>query len=108
LRDATLKFDLIFRLEFVFAYTANGAYPIIGDILKSCSWLNTTVRVTYCGVIDITANFTNVLHNYECLVINDSCYSFNNPLRRNVIKACIVATFAGLIAKNAAWAAVHI
>jgi hypothetical protein len=51
------------RLELIFAYTTDGAYPIIGDILKCCSWLDATVRITYCGVIDVTAYFTYILHN---------------------------------------------
>ena len=95
-------------LELVFAYATDGAYPIIGDILKGCSWLDATVGISYCGVIDVTANFANVLHNRKCLVINNRCYSLNNPLGRNVIQTGIVAALAGLIAKDAAGTAVEI
>lgn len=95
-------------LKLVFAYATDGAYPIIGDILKGCSWLDATVGISYCGVIDVTANFANVLHNRKCLVINNRCYSLNNPLRRNVIQTSIVAALTGLIAKDAAGAAVEI
>ena len=59
---ATLLIFLL-RLELVFAYATDGAYPIIGDILKGCSWLDATIGISYCGVIDVTAYFTNVLHN---------------------------------------------
>ena len=98
----------LLRLEFVFAYATDGAYPIIGNILKGCSWLDATVGISYCGVIDVTANFANVLHNRKCLVINNRCYSLNNPLRRNVIQTGIVAALAGLIAEDAAGAAVEV
>ena len=53
--------------ELVFAYAANRAYPIFGDILECCSWLDTTVGVSYCWVIHITADFTNILFHY-CIV----------------------------------------
>ena len=98
----------LLRLEFVFAYATDGAYPIIGNILKGCSWLDATVGISYCGVIDVTANFANVLHNRKCLVINNRKYSLNNPLGRNVIQTGIVAALAGLVAEDAAGAAVEI
>ena len=95
-------------LKLVFAYATDGAYPIIGDILKGCSWLDATVGISYCGVIDVTANFANVLHNCKCLVITNGYYSFNNLLRQNVIQTSIVAALTGLIAEDAARAAVEI
>ena len=81
---ATLLIFLL-RLEFVFANATDGAYPVIGDILKRCSWLDATIGISYCGVIDVTAYFANVLHNCNSLVINKGCYSLNNPLWRNVL-----------------------
>ena len=44
---ATL-FIFLLRLELVFAYTTDGANPIIGDILKGCSWLDATIGISYC------------------------------------------------------------
>ncbi len=44
----------------------------------------------------------------KCLVINNRCYSFNNPLGGNVIKTSIVAALAGLVAEDTAGAAVKI
>ena len=57
---------LIFWFEIILTYTTNWAYPVVRDIFKSCFWLNATVWITYCGVVDISANFTNVLHNHFC------------------------------------------
>ena len=58
---ATL-FIFLLRLELVFAYATDGANPIIGDILKGCSWLDATIGISYCGIIDVTAYFANASH----------------------------------------------
>lgn len=47
--------------EIFLAYTASGAYPILGQILESCSGLNTIVRVSFSGVIDVAAYIAFVL-----------------------------------------------
>ena len=99
---------MLLGLEIVLANTADGAYPIVGNVLEGCSRGDATVGISYCGVIDVTANFANVLHNRKCLVINNRKYSLNNPLGRNVIQTGIVAALAGLIAEDAAGAAVEI
>jgi hypothetical protein len=48
--------------EIFLAHTAEGTYPVLGEILKRCAWLNTVVRITYSGVVDIPASITYVLH----------------------------------------------
>ena len=53
-------------------------------------------------------SYDEEIHNRKCLVINNRCYSLNNPLGRNVIQTSIVAALAGLIAEDAAGAAVEI
>ena len=37
------------------------AYPIIRDIFKWSAWSDTTVRIAYCWVIDVTTWFAFVL-----------------------------------------------
>jgi hypothetical protein len=59
-------FLLLLGLEAIFAYTTDGANPIIGDILKCCSWSDSAIGIAFCWVINITANFTYVLHNSFC------------------------------------------
>ena len=56
---------LLLGFEVVLADTADGAYPIVGDVLKRCSCGDTAIGIAYCGVVDVTANFTNVLHKLE-------------------------------------------
>ena len=63
---------LLLGLEVVLADAADGAYPIVGDVLKRCSCGDAAIGITYCGVVDVTANFTNVLHKLlNFLVINE-------------------------------------
>ena len=58
-------FDESLGLEIVLANAADGAYPVVGNVLKRCSCGNTAIGITYCGVIDVTANFANVLHKLK-------------------------------------------
>jgi hypothetical protein len=56
-------FLLLLGLEAIFAYTTDGANPIIGDILKCCSWSDSAIGIAFCWIVNVSANFTNVLHN---------------------------------------------
>ena len=56
---------LLLWLEVILADATNGAYPVVGDVLKRCSCGDAAIRITNCGVVDVTANFTNVLHKLE-------------------------------------------
>ena len=49
--------------EFVLAYTAKRANPVFGEFFEWGTWLNAVVGVTYCGIVNITANFTYIIHN---------------------------------------------
>ncbi len=57
-----LGWSVLLRFEIALADAADGAYPIVGDVLKRCSCGDAAIWITYCGVVDVTANFTNVLH----------------------------------------------
>ena len=51
-------------LEILLAYAANGALPILRDILECCSGCNSAVGIAYFGVILVTAKCANILlHN---------------------------------------------
>ena len=100
---------MLLGLEIILADAADGAYPIVGDVLERCSWGNATIGISYCGVVDVAANFANVLHNFlKVLVINEGCYSVNNPLWRNVLQTSIVAPTAGFVAEDTARTAVEV
>lgn len=45
----------LFGNEIALAKTADGAYPIIGDILPLGSWCDTAVGVAYFRVVNIAA-----------------------------------------------------
>ena len=50
--------------EIVFAYAAERAHPVIGDVFKDRSGFDATVRIACCRVVNITAEIANVLlHN---------------------------------------------
>ena len=76
---------LLLGFEVALADDTNGTYPVVGDVLKRCSCGDAAIGIAHCGIVDVTANFTNVLHKQNCLVINKGCYSLNNPLWRNVL-----------------------
>ena len=57
---------LLLRLclgELILAYAAEGAYPVSGEVFKGCAGSDAVFGITYCGVVFIPANVTNVLHN---------------------------------------------
>ncbi len=50
--------------ELVFAYSADGANPIVGDVFKFSSGSDAAIGVANRGVINPIANFTDVfIHN---------------------------------------------
>ena len=57
-----LGWSVLLRFEIALANAADGAYPIVGDVLKRCSCGDAAIGISYCGVVDVTANLTNVLH----------------------------------------------
>jgi len=60
-------------LKVALADATDGAYPVVGDVFKRCSCGDATIGITYCGVINVTTNFANVLHNLQkVLVFNKS------------------------------------
>ena len=56
---------ILFGLEVALADATDGTYPVVGDVFKRCSCGDAAIGITYCGIVDVTANFTNVLHNLE-------------------------------------------
>ena len=52
-------------LEIALADSTDGANPVVGDVLKGCSSGNAAIRISYRGVIDVAADFANVLHKLE-------------------------------------------
>lgn len=63
---------LFHDFKHVFADTAEGAYPIVGNILKCGSGSDASVGITYFGVIDPLAYSADVfVHNKSvCGYIN--------------------------------------
>ena len=99
---------LLFYREVLFAYSADGAYPILGEILEGCAWSDAAVGIAYFGVINITACVANVLfHNvFFVLRVNNMVNSLNYSLGSDALEAGIVAALAGFVAIDAARTAV--
>lgn len=61
---------MLFFGEIVFAYAAEGAYPVLGDIFPGSAWLDAVVGIAHFGVVNVTASVANVLsHSLEFLII---------------------------------------
>ena len=59
--------------KLIFAYTAEGANPIIRQLFELGACWNTVLRITYSGVVLVPAYFTNVLcHNCLFLGVNNN------------------------------------
>ena len=57
-----LLFFLVFsRREVALAYTAEGAYPILGNVFKGCACSDAAIRIAYFGVVHITAYVAHIL-----------------------------------------------
>ncbi len=54
-------FSHLLRRKFVFAYAALRACPILRKILESGSSFDTIIRITNCGIVDISTCVTDVL-----------------------------------------------
>lgn len=53
-----------FYFKVFFADSADGAYPVIGNIFESCAGSHSVVGVANCGIIDPVANCASVFfHN---------------------------------------------
>lgn len=46
--------------ELILAYAAQRAYPIISESFKCGSGFNSVIRISQFGIINITANVTNI------------------------------------------------
>ena len=51
---------LFLDLEVFFAYSAKWAYPVCREVLECCSRLDSAVRVSYCRIINVSADDANV------------------------------------------------
>lgn len=55
---------LLCGLEILLAYTANRAYPILRDVLESCTGCDSAIGITDFGVIFVAAKSAYILlHN---------------------------------------------
>lgn len=61
---------LYFR-KLIFPHTAQGTYPIIGNVLKFCAGRNSIVQISRNRVIHITTDITDIF-------FHDSAISFSN------------------------------
>jgi membrane-bound metal-dependent hydrolase YbcI (DUF457 family) len=59
-------FLLLLGLKIALAYTTYWANPIIWKILECCSWSDATVWIAFCWIVNVSADFTYVLHNSFC------------------------------------------
>ena len=58
-------------LEVLLAYTANGANPILRDILESCAGCDSAVRISDFGIVFVAAKYAYIfLHSYVLLGID--------------------------------------
>lgn len=55
------KILLLDQLKVILGGSAEGAYPILRDVLKGCSRLDAAVRITYLGIIDPATDCALVL-----------------------------------------------
>ena len=43
---------LLYYFEILVGHSSQGADPIVGNVFKQCSWGYTTIRVSYCRVVN--------------------------------------------------------
>ena len=68
-RPSGRLFHFLYLLELLLTCSTQGASPIVGEILKSSSCLNTILRVTNRGVINPSTGVAYVLiHNLNVFV----------------------------------------
>ena len=56
------------RIEILFAYSANWAGPIFGNILERCARSDAAIRVAYCRIIDPRTYCANILFHIIIVV----------------------------------------
>ena len=54
----------LYRFEVFLADTAEGANPIVGDLFKRRSRVDSAVRIAYLGIINVVAYGTSVLSHF--------------------------------------------
>ena len=55
----------LYRFEVFLADTAEGAYPIVGDLFKRRARVYSTVRISHLGIINVVAYGTSVLSHFS-------------------------------------------
>lgn len=71
------EFDELFSAELVLANAANGACPIIGEVIESGTGSDAVVGVADFGVVNITAHFTYVfVHDCQKRGLIIICFDF--------------------------------
>lgn len=56
--------------ELILAYAAQRAYPIISESFKCGSGFNSVIRISQFGIINITANVTNIFTHSNHLFLS--------------------------------------
>ena len=102
--------DLLLDGEIVFAYAADGAYPIFGNVFKGCAGGDAAIGVAYFGVIHITAGFANVLLHKLFNVLMFSVFQYgvdflNDRFGFDIVQTGVVAAHAGFLTEDATRAA---
>ena len=73
-------FLLCFRFEIVLADATDGAAPVVGQLLKGGAGDNAVVGIALCRIVNMTANFANVLFHDSCCFRCDVVF-FNSGQR---------------------------
>ena len=58
--------ELANRIEILLAYATYRAHPILGYILKCCSWCDAAIRIAYGWVVNPSAYCTYILFHNIC------------------------------------------
>lgn len=84
----TFQWNILFDFgKLVFADPTYGAYPVVGQIVKTCSGGNAVVRVAYFGIIFPLAHFT--------VVFVHSCQDFKSVYKSVVDEGCYIVFDSG-------------
>ena len=82
---------LFYRLELLLACSAYRTNPIIRKVLESCSRSNSCILITYCRIILVSADCTNIfLHtriNLDFVKYNQSLSDFPAMIRLSSSKS---------------------
>ena len=103
---------LLFYREVVLTNTADGAYPILGDVFKRCSGSDTAIGIAYFWIINITTCVANVLfHNLKHFLVSNGkyvFYFFYDSLWCNIVHTGIVASTTRLLSVDATRTALQV